>query len=135
MWPAWQQVPQLRRGLLEFFARHSDVPEELIAQVNREAETIRHSDYIRTLASVYRGMDLRSYAHVRTPVLAVSGQTEHPVAHEAVLDLVRASPTTVGISPRGVGHNWYIEDPQAFAETVRLWCHEQQIPDPSVRVR
>lgn len=62
------------------------------------------------------------------PLLAVVGQRETLVAKQAARTIVAAVPNARGGVVPQVGHVWNLEAPDLFAELVRAWCTNRELP-------
>ncbi len=63
------------------------------------------------------------------PTLVVVGQKEYGMMKQSARDLVAALPNAKGCIARKVGHNWSLEAPELFAQTVRAWIENKLLPD------
>lgn len=62
------------------------------------------------------------------PTLIVLGERETRWLRRSARDLRAALPVSQSYLVRGVGHNWNLEAPDLFSQTVRAWLTEQPLP-------
>jgi len=66
---------------------------------------------------------------LNVPLLAAVGEKETPAAKAAARKLVRLYPGAKGVVVPGLGHVWNLQNPDLFAETVRLWTCGDPLPE------
>lgn len=84
----------------------------------------------RTLSEV-----MQTYLQIEMPTdtksrtLIAVGEKETFYAKRAARLLSRSIPGARGVMVRGYGHVWNLEAPDLFAETVRAWTGDRELPD------
>jgi pimeloyl-ACP methyl ester carboxylesterase len=84
----------------------------------------------RTLSQV-----MQTYLQIEMPTdtksrtLIAVGEKETFYAKRAARLLSRSIPSARGVIVRGYGHVWNLEAPALFAETVRAWIGDRELPE------
>ncbi len=65
---------------------------------------------------------------VTVPTLLLVGQKELRVMHDSMRDLLKAMPTAQGYVVTNAIHNWSMQLPDLFTETVRAWITDRALP-------
>lgn len=101
------------------------------------------ADFQRTSADglanlLYSSMAFRippGLEHSTAPALVVVGEKEYKQMRASGKDLVKALPRAVGrvhsqgpLSKLAQEHNWAVTAPELFAQTVRAWVEDEELP-------
>lgn len=121
------------------------------ARLNMRSNGIPEA-YLAETLETYRCLTAEAFAHVivenqrfrlpaglekvSAPVLVVGGRKEYKVIHQSVRDAAAAIPGAKGclvdhskkMSLAGQ-HNWNMNAPKLFTQTVRAWINDQVLPD------
>lgn len=105
------------------------IPERHAADVLADSHRMT-ADAVRAMHGILRGIRLPT--HTDPPLLVLAGERENRIARQSAADITRAVSGSVGALVPDAGHVWSYEDPQLFADTVRLWIEEQTV-HPALR--
>jgi hypothetical protein len=57
------------------------------------------------------------------------GEKELKIMHASVRDLLKAMPSAQGCIVAGAIHNWSLQLPDLFTQTVRAWITDRELPN------
>lgn len=83
----------------------------------------------KTLSNVMKTyLDIEIPTATKSPALVAVGQKETVYAKAAARLLNRSIPNSKGVIAPNCGHVWNLEAPDLFAETVRAWITDRELP-------
>lgn len=71
--------------------------------------------------------------HVSARTLIIAGEKEHATIKQSLPVFERTIPYCVSVIAPGMGHGWIAQAPALFAQTVRAWMTDSDLPAALVR--
>ena len=111
------------------------IPEEYFAQYFEEYRAMTDQSFVDVMIVNQQFRIPEGLDNVKSPVLMIVGQKEYKVMRDSARDLVAAIPDSrayvVHHDPKlsmAQQHNWSMNTPEMFTETVRAWITGQPLP-------
>ncbi len=108
--------------------RSQGVPNRYLPQFREDTRNLTAAGFARILsenASFHIPYGLR---FVDVPTLVLVGERELGATRQSARDIVATLPNAQGRIAAGARHNWALEDPALFAETVQAWVENRPLP-------
>ena len=104
------------------------VPAAYFEEFRRDTAALTIDGFVRmTLANGNNHVPPNLQA-VTVPTLLLVGEKELKIMRESVRDLLAAMPSAKGCVVSGAIHNWSLQLPALFTQTVRAWITGQALP-------
>jgi pimeloyl-ACP methyl ester carboxylesterase len=104
------------------------VPEEYFEDFRKDTAALTIDGFVRiTLANGDNHVPA-NLQRVTVPTLLLVGEKELKIMKESVRDLLAAMPSARGYRVSGAIHNWSMQLPDLFTQTVRAWIAGQPLP-------
>jgi len=111
------------------------VPKEYLAEFRRDTATLTIDGFVRmTLANGNNHVPPNLPA-VTVPTLLLVGEKELKIMRESVRDLLATIPSAQGYIVSGAIHNWSLQRPDLFTQTVRAWITGEALPGALVALK
>ncbi len=105
------------------------VPAEYFEEFRKDTAALTIDGFVRmTLANGNNHVSPNLQA-VTVPTLVLVGEKELKIMKESVRDLLAAMPSAQGYVVSGAIHNWSLQLPDLFTQTVRAWITGQALPE------
>ena len=116
------------KWLVKWNMKGLGVPDEYFEDFRRDTAALTIDGFVRmTLANGNNHMP-PNLQRVTVPTLLLVGEKELKIMKESVRDLLGAMPSAQGYVVSGAIHNWSLQLPDLFAQTVRAWITRQELP-------
>ena len=135
--PGWRLINPLVRAYmpfrnLDFLVRANQralgVPNRFLPQFRADTRNLTASALNRILSENFSYRISPDLRFVDVPVLVLVGERELGATRRSARDIVATIHNAQGrIAPRS-SHNWALEAPGLFAETVQAWIENQPLP-------
>lgn len=116
------------RWLVRANMRSLGVPPEFEAEFAEDTRRLTLEGFVRVMDENLRFRIPDDLERAQVRVLIIVGERELRVMRESAHDLVRALPNSRGVMARGLGHNWSLEQPELFTQTVLAWVRGEPLP-------
>lgn len=108
--------------------RSLDIPDEYFDEFAEDTRLMTSASFTSVMKAnggfrLPAGLD-----KVTSPVLITVGEREPKVIRSSARDLVAALPSAEARLVKGVGHNWPLQAPELFTETLRAWIESRELP-------
>jgi pimeloyl-ACP methyl ester carboxylesterase len=116
------------KWLVKWNMKGLGVPEEYFEEFRRDTAQMTIDGFVRvTLANGNNHLPPNLQA-VTVPTLLLVGEKELKIMKESVRDLLAVMPSAQGYVVSGAIHNWSLQLPDLFMQTVRAWITGQALP-------
>nr|QCO92841.1 hypothetical protein [uncultured bacterium] len=112
------------------------VPEAYFEQFKRDFQTMTEAEFSNIMLENQRFRLPEGLEKATLPALVLAGKKEYASMRASAADLGKALPqATVRLIDLGQKatlaqeHNWCLTAPERFAETVRAWINQKELPD------
>lgn len=103
------------------------VPEKYLEQFREDTRLLTTESFVHITGENMKFKLPAGLDRVTAPVLVLVGEKEQGIMRQSAHDLLKALPNAQGrIAPK-VGHNWPLEAPELFIETVRAWIEDKPL--------
>ncbi len=104
------------------------VPASYFEDFRRDTAALTIEGFVRmTLANGSNHVPA-NLSRVTVPTLLLVGEKELKIMRESVRDLLAVMPSARGCVVSGAIHNWSLQLPDLFTQTVRAWIADQALP-------
>lgn len=110
------------------------VPAEYFEEFRRDTATLTLDGFVRLTLANGRNRVPPNLSAVAAPTLLLVGEKELKIMRESVHDLLAAMPAAQGYIVAGAIHNWSLQLPDLFTETVRAWIADRDLPTALTRL-
>jgi pimeloyl-ACP methyl ester carboxylesterase len=105
------------------------VPDEYFEDFRKDTAALTIDGFVRmTMANGNNHLPPNLQA-VTVPTLLLVGEKELKIMKESVRDLLAVMPSAKGYIVSGAIHNWSMQLPDLFTQTVRVWITNQSLPE------
>lgn len=110
------------------------IPEQYFAEFAADTKALTLDSFVRvtTANALFRIPPNLDRASV--PTLFLVGQRELKLMHDSLRDLLKAMPSAQGRVVANAIHNWSMQWPELFTQTVRAWITDRELPQAVVRI-
>jgi pimeloyl-ACP methyl ester carboxylesterase len=110
------------------------VPDQYFAEFTADTKALTLDSFVRvtTANAMFRVPARLDRATV--PTLLLVGQKELKLMHDSMHDLLKAMPSAQGCVVTNAIHNWNLQLPEVFAQTVRAWITDRALPTNLTRI-
>jgi pimeloyl-ACP methyl ester carboxylesterase len=123
------------KWLVKWNMKGLGVPDEYFEDFRRDTAALTIDGFVRmTLANGNNHVPPNLQA-VTVPTLLLVGEKELKIMKESVRDLLAAMPSAQGYVVSGAIHNWSLQLPDLFTQTVRAWIAGETLPDALVTLK
>lgn len=110
------------------------IPEQYFAEFAADTKAMTLDSFVRvTMANALFRIPPR-LDQARVPTLFLVGQKELKLMRDSLHDLMKAMPSAHGASVAHAIHNWSMQLPDVFTQTVRAWITDRELPQAAARV-
>jgi pimeloyl-ACP methyl ester carboxylesterase len=122
-WPFKDAAWLIRANLKSY-----GIPDRFFSEFAADTKALTLDSFVRvtTANATFRippGLD-----RVTVPTLLLVGQKELKVMHDSARDLRKAIPSAQACVVANAIHNWSMQLPDLFTETVRAWITDRDLP-------
>lgn len=110
------------------------VPVEYFEEFRRDTAALTLDGFVRMTLANGRNRVPPHLQVVTVPTLLLVGEKELKIMHASVRDLLTAMPSAQGYVVAGAIHNWSLQLPDLFTQTVRAWITDRALPKDLKRV-
>lgn len=104
------------------------VPAEYFEEFRKDTAQMTIDGFVRmTLANGSNHIPA-NLQNVTVPTLILVGEKELKIMKESVRDLLAVMPSAQGYVVSGAIHNWSLQLPELFAQTVKAWSSHHSLP-------
>ena len=111
------------------------IPDEYYSQFKKSFQETTESQFVNLMLANQTYRIPKGLEKATTPTLVLAGKKEYAAMKQSVRDLVAALPNAKG-GMINLGkkysmaneHNWALATPELFAQTVRAWLEEKNMP-------
>ena len=111
------------------------VPEEYFEDFRKDTAALTIDGFVRMTLANGNNRVPANLQRVTVPTLLLVGEKELKIMRESVRDLLAVMPSAKGYVVSGAIHNWSLQLPNLFTETVRAWIAEHVLPDALVALK
>jgi pimeloyl-ACP methyl ester carboxylesterase len=104
------------------------VPEEYFEDFRKDTAALTIDGFVRMTLANGNNHVPANLQRVTAPTLLLVGEKELKIMKESVRDLLAAMPSAKGYVVTGAIHNWSMQLPELFTQTVRAWITGQGLP-------
>lgn len=104
------------------------VPAEYFGDFRRDTAALTLDGFVRMTLANGRNRVPPNLQAVTAPTLLLVGAKELKIMQESVRDLLKAMPSAQGYIVSGAIHNWSLQLPELFTQTVRAWITNRGLP-------
>ncbi len=105
------------------------VPEEYFEDLRKDTSALTIAGFVRMTMANGNNHVPPNLQGVTVPTLLLVGEKELKIMHQSVRDLLAAMPSAKGCVVSGAIHNWSLQLPDLFTQTVRAWIANQPLPE------
>ncbi len=109
-------------------ARACGVPRGYFRQFRDDTRRLRREGLGRVLRENYRFRIPTGLREAETPTLILAGERESQLVQRSARDLADVLPRGEARLAMGMRHNWPLQTPGRFAQTVRAWLRDEPLP-------
>lgn len=111
------------------------VPEEYFEDFHRDTAALTIDGFVRMTLANGNSHVPANLQSVTTPTLLLVGEKELKIMKESVHDLLVVMPNAKGYVVSGAIHNWSLQLPDLFTQTVRAWITGRALPGVLVALK
>jgi pimeloyl-ACP methyl ester carboxylesterase len=104
------------------------VPEEYFEEFRRDTAAMTIDGFVRITMANGKNQLPPNLQAVTVPTLLLVGEKELKIMRESVRDLLAVMPSAKGYVVSGAIHNWSLQLPDLFTQTVRAWIANRDLP-------
>jgi pimeloyl-ACP methyl ester carboxylesterase len=105
------------------------VPAEYFEEFRKDTAAMTIDGFVRmTMANGNHHVPPNLQA-VTVPTLLLVGEKELKIMRQSMFDLMRVMPSARGCVVSGAIHNWSLQLPDLFTQTVRAWITNRRLPE------
>jgi pimeloyl-ACP methyl ester carboxylesterase len=108
------------------------VPDEYFEEFRRDTAALTIDGFARMTVANGNNHIPANLQNVTVPTLILVGEKELKIMKESVRDLLAVMPSAQGYVVSGAIHNWSLQLPDLFTQTVRAWITGRALPDALV---
>lgn len=116
------------RWLIKWNMQGLGVPAEYFEDFRRDTAALTLEGFVRMTLANGRNRVPPNLQAATTPTLVLVGEKELKIMHESVRDLLKALPSAQGYVVANAIHNWSLQLPELFTQTVRAWITNRVLP-------
>ena len=111
------------------------VPAEYFEEFRKDTAEMTIDGFVRMTMANGNNHIPPSLQTVTVPTLLLVGEKELKIMKESVRDLLAAMPSAQGCVVSGAIHNWSLQLPDLFTQTVRAWITGRELPGALVTLK
>lgn len=104
------------------------VPDEYFEKFHKDTAQMTIDGFVRVTLANGNNHVPPNLPAVTVPTLILVGEKELKIMKESVRDLLAAMPSAQGYVVSGAIHNWSLQLPDLFTQTIRAWVTGQSLP-------
>jgi pimeloyl-ACP methyl ester carboxylesterase len=104
------------------------IPEQYFAEFAADTKAMTLDSFVRVTTANALFRIPPQLDRVSVPTLLLVGQKELKLMHDSTRDLLKAMPLAQGCVVAGAIHNWSMQLPDLFTQTVRAWIIDRALP-------
>ncbi len=104
------------------------VPDEYFEDFRRDTAALTLDGFVRMTLANGNNHVPPNLQTVAVPTLLLVGEKELKIMHQSVRDLLAVMSSAQGCVVTGAIHNWSLQLPDLFTQTVRAWIVDQPLP-------
>jgi pimeloyl-ACP methyl ester carboxylesterase len=110
------------------------IPEKYFAEFAADTKAMTLDSFVRVTTANAMFRIPPNLDQVTVPTLFLVGQKELKLMHESMRDLLKAMPSAQGCVVANAIHNWSMQLPDLFTQTVRAWITDRALPTNLTRI-
>ncbi len=110
------------------------IPDKYFAEFAADTKAMTLDSFVRVTTANALFRIPPNLDRVSVPTLFLVGQKELKLMHDSLRDLLKAMPSAQGCVVANAIHNWSMQLPDLFTQTVRAWITDRDLPQTVVRV-
>ena len=111
------------------------VPGEYFEDFRKDTAALTIDGFVRMTLANGNNHVPANLQRVTVPTLILVGEKELKIMHQSVRDLLAAMPSARGYVVFGAIHNWSLQLPDLFTQTVRAWIKGEPLPGALVALK
>jgi pimeloyl-ACP methyl ester carboxylesterase len=111
------------------------VPEEYFEEFRKDTAALTIDGFVRMTVANGSNHVPANLQRVAVPTLVLVGEKELKIMKESMRDLLAAMPSAKGYIVTGAIHNWSMQLPDLFTQTVRAWITGEALPGALVSLK
>jgi pimeloyl-ACP methyl ester carboxylesterase len=111
------------------------VPKEYFDEFRKDTAALTIDGFVRLTLANGNNHVPPNLQTVTVPTLVLVGEKELKIMRESVRDLLAAMPSAQGYIVSGAIHNWSMQLPDLFTQTIRAWITDQPLPSALIALR
>ncbi len=111
------------------------VPDEYFEDFRRDTAALTIDGFVRMTLANGSNRVPANLQRVTAPTLLLVGEKELKIMKESVHDLLTIMPGAQGYVVSGAIHNWSLQLPELFTQTVKAWITGQALPGALVALK
>jgi pimeloyl-ACP methyl ester carboxylesterase len=116
------------KWLVKWNMRGLGVPAEYFEDFRRDTAALTIDGFVRMTLANGNNHVPPNLQRVTVPTLLLVGEKELKIMKESVRDLLAVMPSARGYVVSSAIHNWSLQLPDLFTQTVRAWIMRQELP-------
>jgi pimeloyl-ACP methyl ester carboxylesterase len=104
------------------------IPDKFYAEFAADTQAMTLDSFVRVTTANAMFRIPPNLDRVSVPALLLVGQKELKLMHDSTRDLLKAMPSAQGCIVANAIHNWSMQLPDLFAQTVRAWITDRELP-------
>lgn len=104
------------------------IPDKYFAEFAADTKAMTLESFVRVTTANATFRVPPHLDRVTVPTLLLVGQKELKLMHDSTRDLLRAMPSAQGYVVANAIHNWTMQLPDLFTQTVRAWITDRALP-------
>ena len=114
--------------LIRWNMRALGVPARFFAEFKQDTRMLTIDSFTRVTSANATFQLPSGLDRATAPTLVVVGQKELKIMRQSAGDLVAALPNAKGYVVAGAIHNWSLQLPELFTQTVQAWINDRPLP-------
>jgi pimeloyl-ACP methyl ester carboxylesterase len=110
------------------------IPDKYFAEFAADTRAMTLDSFVRVTTANAMFRVPPNLDRVSVTTLLLVGQKELKLMHDSARDLLKAMPSAQGCVVAGAIHNWSIQLPDLFTQTVRAWITDRALPTNLMRI-
>ncbi len=111
------------------------VPQEYFEDFRKDTTSLTIDGFVRITLANGNNHVPANLRQANVPTLILVGEKELKIMHQSVRDLLAVMPSAQGYVVSGAIHNWSMQLPDLFTQTVRAWITGQELPGALVALK
>jgi pimeloyl-ACP methyl ester carboxylesterase len=110
------------------------IPDKYFAEFAADTKAMTLDSFVRVTTANAMFRVPPNLDRVSVPTLFLVGQKELKLMHDSTRDLLKAMPSAQGYVVANAIHNWSMQLPDLFTQTVQAWISDRALPTNLTRI-